>query len=169
MKQCNYWLTRCNFVFEDRDKKIKSMYAKIFNRILQKDCKNIRLLIFVYRFKLGVQFLLLMRYIVRLCGKWSIRKKWTKNMLFCNCLLKLIYIRDSFDMQRNDCKLLFHKQIHHISNPSQGTTLHHAHTQPFVRHHLTPPAQPLAGHHLTPHTAYALILILKLLETQFLI
>lgn len=84
-------------------------------------------------------------------------------------------------MQRNDCKLLFHKQIHYTSNPSQGTTLHHtpnpsqvttlhhAHTQPLARHHLTSPAQPLAGHHLTPHTAYALILILKLLATQFLI
>lgn len=72
-------------------------------------------------------------------------------------------------MQRNDCKLLFHKQIHHISNPSQGTTLHHTlnSSQGTTLHHAH--TQPLAGHHLTPHTAYALILILKLLATQFLI
>lgn len=58
-------------------------------------------------------------------------------------------------MQRNDCKLLFHKQIHHISNPSQGTTLHHAHTQPFVRHHLHDTTRP-TSRRAPPYTTYSL-------------
>lgn len=116
-------------------KKIKSMYAKIFNRILQKYCKNIRLLIFVYRFKLGVQFLLLMRYIVRLCGNDRLGKNEPKTCYFaiaywnsfiyeirliCNVTIVNYYFINRSTTYPTPRKAPPYTM--HTPNPSQGTT-----------------------------------------------
>lgn len=48
-------------------------------------------------------------------------------------------------MQRNDCKLLFHKQIHHISNPSKA--------RPYTTHPTPRKAPSTPCTHPTPRKA----------------